>query len=51
MSKVIPAVIAICCLTLIAIYAISHGITDPPLHIAIIAIAGLGGYYTAKATQ
>lgn len=49
MTKVLISVIAIICITILEVVAISYGINGTALAGAIAAIAGLGGYQVAKA--
>jgi len=38
------ALVAMCAIAIIAVYALSHGVDSNVAYIAIVAIAGLGGY-------
>jgi len=43
--------VAICAIAIVAIYALSHGVDTNVAYIAIVAIAGLGGYEMAQSVK
>jgi len=43
--------VSICCIAIVALYAVANGVDGNVVYVAIVAIAGLGGYEMNQAAK